>query len=136
MAGQWDSMRLLCEQSPVPIALDEELIGVQKENDKRILVEQIKPQYLILKPSLLGGFRSCEQWISIASEYKIGWWITSALESNIGLNSIAQWTATLNNPLPQGLGTGKLFTNNFESPLELKGDQLFFNPLLKREIPF
>lgn len=125
-AGNIDEMKQLCETTPTPIALDEELIGVFQSEDKRKLLEQIKPQYIILKPALVGGFSGSDEWIKIAEDQNIGWWITSALESNIGLNAIAQYTATKNNPLPQGLGTGALFTNNFGSALQLNGDQLSF----------
>ena len=94
------------------------------------------PQYLIFKPSLLGGFRSCEEWIALASERSIGWWVTSALESNIGLNAIAQWTFSLRVNSHQGLGTGKLFTNNFESPLEVRNGTLTFNSNQNWNFPF
>lgn len=116
-AGQFKFLKKLCAQTPIPIALDEELIGVLNKADKAAILEIIQPQYIILKPSLLGGFAAAEEWITLAKERNIGWWITSALESNIGLNAIAQWTATLNTSMPQGLGTGGLFTNNIESPL-------------------
>lgn len=127
-AGQWQELAELCASTPLPIALDEELIGVNDPTGKRKLLETIRPQYIILKPSLHGGITGCTGWIELAGEMKIGWWITSALESNIGLNSIAQWCATFNNPLPQGLGTGTLYTNNIPMPLEIKGDQLWFDP--------
>lgn len=123
-AGKHDEMAKLCIDTPTPIALDEELIGINQIKEKKQLLETIKPQYIILKPSLVGGFSGCDEWIDIAESLNIQWWITSALESNIGLNAIAQYTFTKNNPLPQGLGTGSLFTNNFESSLELNGDQL------------
>lgn len=123
---QWKNMANLCLESPLPIALDEELIGVFSIADKKEVLEQIHPQYIILKPSLVGGFKGSEEWISIANELGIGWWITSALESNIGLNAIAQWTATIDNTMPQGLGTGSLFVNNFESPLQVADGQLFY----------
>ncbi len=126
--GQHNEMAKLCFHSPLPIALDEELIGVFDLNEKQKLLETIKPQYIILKPSLVGGFSGCEEWINIAKENKISWWITSALESNVGLNAIAQWTFTLDNPAFQGLGTGGLFTNNFDSPLYLQGQNLFYTP--------
>ena len=125
-AHQIEAMQNLCRQTPTPIALDEELIGVVGIQAKQQLLETIRPQYIILKPALVGGFSGCDEWISIAENLGIGWWITSALESNIGLNAIAQYTATKNNPMPQGLGTGALFTNNFESRLKLEGDQLYF----------
>jgi o-succinylbenzoate synthase len=126
--GQADSMSWLCLNSPLDIALDEELIGVFSIGDKEALLKKIQPHYIILKPSLVGGFRGCKEWISIAEKYNIGWWVTSALESNIGLNAIAQWTSLQNNPMPQGLGTGALYTNNFESPLEVRRGQLCYNP--------
>ncbi|MCF2874088.1 MULTISPECIES: o-succinylbenzoate synthase [unclassified Tenacibaculum] len=125
--GQWQEMAKLCEKTPLAIALDEELIGVFSKEEKEKCIETIKPQYIILKPSLVGGFKGSEEWISIANTYKSGNWITSALESNIGLNAIAQWTYTLNNVLPQGLGTGSLFTNNIESPLEVSKGSLGYN---------
>ena len=124
--GYHQEMAFLCEQTPLPIALDEELIGVFDTSKKRKLLKTINPQYIILKPSLVGGFKGSKQWIDLAEENRIGWWVTSALESNVGLNAIAQWTATLNNTLPQGLGTGGLFTNNFESPLEVKNGYLHY----------
>ena len=125
--NQYDSMADLCKDTPLPIALDEELIGVINYNDKENLLQKIRPQYIILKPSLVGGFKGSEEWIEIAEKLNIGWWITSALESNIGLNAIAQWTSTLNNPMPQGLGTGGLFTNNFESNLFVQNGHLWFD---------
>lgn len=126
--GQWDDMAELCSYSPIPIALDEELIGENNRYRKQELLETIMPSYIILKPSLLGGFQQTAEWIELAEEANIGWWITSALESNLGLNAIAQWTFTLQNPMPQGLGTGQLFTNNFESPLYVQQDSLMFDP--------
>ena len=128
--GQQEAMKLLCENTPFPIALDEELIGVFGLENKRKLLQTIMPQYIILKPSLVGGFKGSKEWIDIAEELNIGWWITSALESNIGLNAIAQWTYLQNNPMPQGLGTGALYTNNFNCPLEVKNGQLTHNPQL------
>lgn len=125
-AGNWNDMAELCAETPTPIALDEELIGVINFTEKKKLLEAIKSQYIILKPSLVGGISGSDEWIVLAEQNNIGWWITSALESNLGLNAIAQYTFTKNNPMPQGLGTGSLFTNNFESDLELKGDRLFF----------
>jgi len=121
--GQVESMALLCNSSPVPIALDEELIGVV---NKQALIEDIKPQYIILKPTLVGGFQSCNEWIQVANSQKISWWITSALESNIGLNAIAQYTSQFDLKMPQGLGTGSLFTNNIKSPLQIEGESLFY----------
>jgi L-alanine-DL-glutamate epimerase-like enolase superfamily enzyme len=134
-AGQGHAMRDLCINSPLPIALDEELIGVIKKEDRSALLDKIMPQYLILKPSLLGGFQSCEEWIALAEERAIGWWVTSALESNIGLNAIAQWTFSLSVKNHQGLGTGGLFTNNFKSPLEVRHGYLTFNSNQNWEIP-
>ncbi len=118
--GQLKNMMEVCAKSPVPIALDEELIGISDFEEKKKLLEKINPQFIILKPALLGGFYHCREWIMLANKFKIGWWITSALESNIGLNAIAQFTYTLNNPLPQGLGTGQLYENNIASPLYIK----------------
>ncbi|WP_297332510.1 o-succinylbenzoate synthase [Flavobacterium sp.] len=124
--GQFTQMANLCKTSPVPIALDEELIGVFNMQDKKELLKKINPQYIILKPSLVGGIHGSEKWISLAEENNVGWWITSALESNIGLNAIAQFTYSKNNPMPQGLGTGALYTNNFDSPLTVKQGQLHY----------
>lgn len=124
--NQYDSMAVLCKNTPIPIALDEELIGVFTIDKKEELLQKIKPQYIILKPSFIGGFRGTKEWISIAEKHHIAWWITSALESNIGLNAIAQWTFLQNNIMPQGLGTGALFTNNFECPLEVSEGQLWY----------
>ena len=131
--GQWQEMAALCEKTPLPIALDEELIGVFTSEEKEKCIQTIQPQYIILKPSLVGGLKGSEEWISIAKKYNADNWITSALESNIGLNAIAQWTHVLNTKLPQGLGTGGLFTNNFESPLEVLNGSLAYNPLKKWE---
>lgn len=125
---QYDSMSELCKRTPLPIALDEELIGVVDLEEKRKLLDKIRPQYIILKPSLVGGIKGSLEWIESANELKIGWWITSALESNIGLNAIAQWTYALGTTLPQGLGTGALYTNNFSSPLIVKNGALWYNP--------
>ncbi|WFB69523.1 o-succinylbenzoate synthase [Chryseobacterium sp. WX] len=125
-AGNWDDMAELCAKTPTPIALDEELIGIIDPEKKKQLLESINPQYIILKPALVGGFSGSDEWISLAENQNIGWWITSALESNIGLNAIAQYTFTKKNPMPQGLGTGALFVNNFESDLELRNELLWF----------
>jgi len=127
-AKQWEHMAALTATTPLPIALDEELIGVHTADQKKILLETIQPQYIILKPSLHGGIAGCKEWIALAEEQHIGWWMTSALESNIGLSAVAQFTATYNNPLPQGLGTGQLYTNNFPSPLSIGNGALHFNP--------
>ncbi len=127
-AGQWEEMARLTEHTPLPIALDEELIGCNTQDGKEELLSAIRPQYIILKPSLHGGISGGQEWIREAERQKIGWWITSALESNIGLNAIAQWCATCNNPLPQGLGTGALFTDNVEMPLSIRKDCLWYDP--------
>lgn len=124
---QFEAMAMLCRQSPIPIVLDEELIGVRPA-DKEFILEKIKPAYIILKPSLVGGFRQSEEWIRLAEKHNIAWWITSALEANIGLNAIAQWTYTLNSHLPQGLGTGQLYHNNIPSPLAIENAKLFYKP--------
>ncbi|WP_111709309.1 o-succinylbenzoate synthase [Lutibacter citreus] len=125
--GQIEEMADLCSKTPIPIALDEELIGVFNVTKKQELLQTINPQYIILKPSLVGGFKGSLEWINLAEKQQIGWWITSALESNIGLNAIAQWTYSLGNKMPQGLGTGSLFTNNIKSPLEVKKGYLHYN---------
>ncbi|MFK8045575.1 MAG: o-succinylbenzoate synthase [Crocinitomicaceae bacterium] len=124
-AGQWEMMKKLCEQTPLPIALDEELIGITEKTQKEKLLQKIKPQYIILKPSLIGGFAGTDEWIELAEKINIDWWVTSALESNIGLNAIAQYTALKNNPLPQGLGTGGLYTNNVNPFLTIKEGYLW-----------
>ena len=124
---QFKAMAKLCEVSPLPIALDEELIGVFSKVEKQKVLETVKPQFIILKPSLIGGFIGSKEWIDIAEGLDINWWITSALESNIGLNAIAQLAYTLNNDRPQGLGTGSLFTNNFSSPLIVKNGTLQYD---------
>ena len=125
--GQWQEMANLCDKSPLSIALDEELIGIFSKQEKLECIQTINPQYIILKPSLVGGIQGSNEWINIATQHKIEYWITSALESNIGLNAIAQWTHTLHNPLPQGLGTGSLFMNNFDSPLKVIQGTLTYN---------
>ena len=135
-AGQWEAMAELCEQTPLPIALDEELIGVFTSEEKQRLLREIQPQYIILKPSLIGGYRGSEEWITLAETLGIGWWVTSALESNIGLNAIAQWTYTLHSPMPQGLGTGALYTNNLPFPLYVENGHLGFNPCERVTFPF
>lgn len=124
--GQWQEMARLCEASPLPIALDEELIGVFDVTKRQQLLQMVQPKYLILKPSLLGGIKNCEEWIALARQFNIQWWVTSALESNVGLNAIAQWTYTLQNPLPQGLGTGALYTNNVDCPLTVQNGRLYY----------
>ena len=126
--GQINDMAQLCAKTPLPIALDEELIGIFSFEEKKKLLKMIQPQYIILKPSLTGGFAGSKEWVNLANDTNCGWWITSALESNIGLNAIAQFTDTLQSDLPQGLGTGGLFTNNFVSPLEVSRGTLQYNP--------
>ncbi len=128
---QWDQMACLCEQSPLDIALDEELIGVFSIEDKQELLNHIKPQYVILKPSFIGGFKGSNSWIALAQAKGVKWWVTSALESNVGLNAISQYTFTKNSTLPQGLGTGSLYTNNIASPLQITKGSLFYNPSKK-----
>ena len=128
MAHQWSEMAQLCQLSPLPIALDEELIGVNSTDEKIRLLDTIKPQYIILKPSLHGGVAGTREWIALANERGIGSWITSALESNIGLNAIAQLAANIYGSkitMPQGLGTGMLFTDNIPMPLEIRNDCLW-----------
>lgn len=127
-SGQWEEMARLCRLSPIPIALDEELIGFHSDDFKTRLLDTISPAYIIFKPSLCGGFEESDRWIELAENRNIGWWATSALESNIGLNAIAQWVARYNPTMPQGLGTGALYTNNFPSPLQLEGDNMYFRP--------
>ena len=133
-AGQIQAMYNLCKQTPLPIALDEKLIGITKLEDKIKLLDQIKPQYIILKPSLIGGFKGSLEWIQLAEIRNIGWWITSALEGNIGLNAIAQFTYQLHNTMPQGLGTGSLYTNNINAPLVVKQGQLWYDNSLSWDI--
>ena len=115
-AGNWQEMAELVRRTPIAIALDEELIGVHDIKTKQLLLDTITPHYLVLKPSLHGSFSGCDEWIELAERRNIGWWATSALESNIGLNAIAQWLLTKSFKLPQGLGTGGLFSNNIDSP--------------------
>lgn len=121
---QFEEMAAICQKSPIPVVLDEELIGIVPDEE---MLKTINPSYIILKPSLLGGFKVSEEWIRLAEKQNVGWWITSALEANIGLNAIAQWTATLGSKLPQGLGTGQLYLNNISSPLEIRDAKLFYN---------
>ncbi len=128
--GNWAEMAAICAGSPIPIALDEELIGVVSEEKQEQLISTIQPTYIILKPGLLGGLEKAQDWINMAQKHNIGWWVTSALESNIGLNAIAQWTSSLETSLPQGLGTGQLYTNNIPSPLNIQKDSLFYSPSL------
>ncbi len=128
-AGQHEEMAGLCENPSIPVALDEELIGINGAEARESLLEQIKPDYIILKPGLLGGLSVAEEWARLAEKNKAGWWVTSALESNIGLSAIAQWTASLGVSKPQGLGTGSLYKNNLPSPLEMEGDSLWYRPV-------
>ena len=132
-SGQWNEMAHLCKQSEIPIALDEELIGVQ---DFEEVLETIRPAYIILKPSFLGGFGATMQWINLANEKKIGWWITSALESNVGLQAIAQFTGQFTELIPQGLGTGLLYANNLASGLNTRQGNIYFDAKFPRENPF
>lgn len=125
---QWNEMARVCASSPIPVVLDEELIGVNELSMKEELLATIQPHYIILKPALCGGFLGAEEWMNLAKSRHIGWWVTSALESNIGLAALAQWTATLKNPMPQGLGTGQLYTNNVSSSLKQEGEKLRFDP--------
>ena len=134
--GQPEEMAKLCEKTPLPIALDEELIGIFDVTKKQEILQTIKPQYLIFKPSLIGGFKGTQEWIDLAGRNKIGWWITSALESNIGLNAISQWTYTKDVDMPQGLGTGSLYTNNFRSPLQVKNGSISYEPRTAWEFNF
>jgi len=127
-AGDWKAMQEVCRYSPIPVALDEELIGLHNSDYKAELLDAINPQYIVIKPSLVGGLRETEEWIQLASQRAVGWWLTSALESNIGLNAIAQFTANQKLELPQGLGTGQLFNNNIPSPLDIEDANLIYNP--------
>ena len=126
--GQWEALATLTANTPLPIALDEELIGVTTLAEKELLLRTVAPQYLVLKPSLHGGLHGTRQWLDLAGEHGVGWWLTSALESNIGLNAVAQWCATLEPTLPQGLGTGLLYTNNLPFSLAVQQDTLWFSP--------
>jgi len=126
--GDHRLMAYVCRNSPIPIALDEELIGICGKQKRLKLLNKLKPQYLVLKPGVHGGFSSCDLWIEIADEMGMDWWATSALESNIGLNAIAQWTATKEHTAFHGLGTGMLYSNNFESPLSINNGKIAFDP--------
>jgi len=134
--GQWEHMAELCSNSPIPVALDEELIGITEFSEKEDLLHKVKPQYIIFKPSLIGGFQGTREWITIAEEQGTGWWVTSALESNIGLNAISQWTFETGSPLPQGLGTGSLYTNNISSPLFVRNGKIQYDPAGRWEFKF
>ncbi|WP_192820750.1 o-succinylbenzoate synthase [Rufibacter sp. LB8] len=133
--GQWNEMCELCEVSPIPIALDEEMIGVMNKEEKWNMLNTIRPPYIILKPTLVGGLFNAREWIQVAQSLGIDWWVTSALESNIGLNAVAQFAGDFDNPLPQGLGTGQLYVNNLEAPLEVRGEDLWFDPNGSWELP-
>jgi L-alanine-DL-glutamate epimerase-like enolase superfamily enzyme len=126
-AGQIEKMAKLCEETPLPIALDEELIGIDPYGEKLDLLNEIKPQYIILKPSLIGGIQSTLEWIEIAESLRIRWWMTSMLESNIGLNAICQLASFLKVKMPQGLGTGQLYNNNIASPISIADGETFCN---------
>jgi L-alanine-DL-glutamate epimerase-like enolase superfamily enzyme len=126
-AGRLDEIARLCQLSPIAVALDEDLIGKHNTASRRKLLDTVKPKYIVLKPGLLGGLASCKDWINLAEERSTGLWITSALESNIGLNAIAQWTYTLQKSIYHGLSTGSLYTNNIQSPLYLHGERLYFD---------
>jgi o-succinylbenzoate synthase len=127
MPRQPEAMMLICERSKIPIALDEELIGIHGAAEKLSLLSFIKPSFIILKPTLLGGFEATREWISIAESLGIGWWVTSALESNVGLNAISQFVASYDHLSYQGLGTGQLYHNNIKSPLQITGQKLRYN---------
>lgn len=129
-AGQWEEMKNICSSPPIPVALDEELIRVDSRNKKEELLSTIKPQFIILKPSLHGGIFGTKEWIELAEHNQIDWWMTSALESNIGLKAICELTAEYDNPLPQGLGTGSLYVSNFESDLTVENGKIFLREYL------
>lgn len=127
-AGLYETMAELCERSPVPIALDEDLIGLNTDDARADLLTHVNPRYIVIKPSLVGGWAAAQEWIALAQARGIGWWITSALESSIGLNAIAQWAATLDPTLPQGLGTGQVYTDNVPAPLQVERGALWYRP--------
>ena len=124
-AGQWQEMEKLCASTPLPIALDEELIGINRLEEKMKLMDAIRPQYIILKPSLHGGIKGCREWIALSEERNIPWWFTSALESNVGLDAICQFTAEYKNDLPQGLGTGSLYVENTPTTLKVENGMIY-----------
>lgn len=132
--GQWPAMARLCAHSPIKIALDEELIGVTAAARKKELLAEIKPHYLVLKPALLGGFAAAEAWLALAQEMGVGWWINSAMESNIGLNALAQWTSFLKPTTIQGLGSGQLYTNNIPSPIKMGHGSLVYDPAVAWDV--
>jgi len=125
--NQWKKMAELCKQTPIPIALDEELIGITTNENKIKILETLNPHYVIFKPSLIGGLEETKKWSICANELNIGWWVTSALEGNIGLNAIAQWTYQNGSDMPQGLGTGQVFSNNIDSPLNIQKNKLWYH---------
>jgi len=127
-AGLYESMAELCARTPIPIALDEDLIGMNTWALKKDLLDMVRPQHIVIKPSMVGGWAAAQEWIELAEARQIGWWITSALESSIGLNAIAQWVATLNVNIPQGLGTGSVYTDNIPSPLMVRNAKLHYRP--------
>jgi len=133
--GQLEQMQQLCAYTPIPIALDEELIGVLEPVKQQELLDFIKPQYIILKPTLVGGMAASADWIRLAEERQIGWWMTSALESNIGLNAISQFTANYAVTMPQGLGTGQLYHNNISSPLQISEGRLWYGKAERGSLP-
>ena len=120
-------MEEVCHKSPIPVAFDEELIAVSARDKKISLLRKLKPRYIVLKPTLHGGFNGCAEWIALAEAQNIGWWMTSALESSIGLNAISQFTAEYNPQMPQGLGTGEIYSNNFSSPLTVREGSIFYD---------
>ena len=126
--GLYEVMEEICAHAPLPIALDEDLIGLNTREVKQDLLDHVRPQHIVIKPSLVGGWAAAQEWIGLAKERNIGWWITSALESSIGLNAVAQWTATLGTTIPQGLGTGSVYTDNFPSPLGVEQAELLYRP--------
>jgi o-succinylbenzoate synthase len=135
LAGQWDAMQEICAKSTIDICLDEELIGIEALQEGEILIRTTRPSYLILKPNLLGGFELSDQWVTLANKFNIGWWATSALEGNVGLNAISQWVSKHKNALPQGLGTGSLYSNNIEGPLHVKDGFLTYRREADWEMP-
>ncbi|GGG48350.1 o-succinylbenzoate synthase [Hymenobacter glacieicola] len=135
-AGQWAAMREVCRHSPVPVALDEELIGLTEAHQQEALLAQTCPAYLILKPTLVGGLQASQAWATLAQAQGIGWWLTSALESNVGLNAVSQLASWCAQPgFPQGLGTGQLYHNNVAAPLRIQDGQLHYNPRGEWEAP-
>lgn len=134
--GQLAEMASIVRKSPIPVALDEELIGFRSDEAKKSILDTVKPHYIILKPSLCGGFAEAEKWINLATEKGIGWWATSALESNVGLTAISLWLRKFDIRMPQGLGTGELYLNNFDSPLKMEGSRLVYHSEKKFEWSF